>query len=234
MARTTQTNTGAALNHKAPRAPMVSMAPQPANQQHPKRYATAVMLSLFLGSLGFDRFYLGYTGLGVAKLLTFGGLGVWALVDCILILGGRLGPSDKSTLLEYPTDKKPMVVAVITVYIVSFFNLLLTSAFAGFLAYQAINNPDFFKEKDSSSHTTDVNVYDRLTVGMTKPEVDQAFDGSGYNAKTCTKRADHTGSFEECTYSRYSILDTSSIIDLTFKDGKLSEKSERDPYGETS
>ena len=33
-----------------------------------------------------DRFYLGYTGLGIAKLLTFGGCGIWALIDFILIL----------------------------------------------------------------------------------------------------------------------------------------------------
>jgi TM2 domain-containing membrane protein YozV len=50
-----------------------------------KSYGTAVVLSFFLGGLGVDRFYLGYTGLGIAKLLTFGGLGVWALIDFILI-----------------------------------------------------------------------------------------------------------------------------------------------------
>lgn len=51
-----------------------------------KEFLTTAIISWFLGALGVDRFYLGYTGLGIAKLLTCGGLGVWALIDFILIL----------------------------------------------------------------------------------------------------------------------------------------------------
>ena len=49
-----------------------------------KSYITAVLLSFFLGALGIDRFYTGQIGLGVGKLLTAGGCGIWALVDLIL------------------------------------------------------------------------------------------------------------------------------------------------------
>lgn len=50
-----------------------------------KQFLTAILLSIFAGYFGVDRFYLGYTGLGVAKLLTGGGCGIWWLIDVILI-----------------------------------------------------------------------------------------------------------------------------------------------------
>ena len=65
----------------------------------PKSFVTALLLSLFLGGLGVDRFYLGYTGLGIAKLLTFGGLGIWALIDFIMIAMRKITAADGSALV---------------------------------------------------------------------------------------------------------------------------------------
>lgn len=56
-------------------------------QSQKKDRTTVLVLGLFFGTIGVDRFYLGQTGLGVAKLLTFGGCGIWALVDLFLVMG---------------------------------------------------------------------------------------------------------------------------------------------------
>jgi TM2 domain-containing membrane protein YozV len=46
----------------------------------------ALVISLFGGTLGIDRFFIGDVGLGIGKLLTCGGFGIWAIVDWFLIM----------------------------------------------------------------------------------------------------------------------------------------------------
>ncbi len=48
---------------------------------------TSLIVSILAGSLGIDRFIIGDTGLGIGKLITCGGLGIWAIIDWFLIQG---------------------------------------------------------------------------------------------------------------------------------------------------
>ena len=52
-----------------------------------KNPTTLLIVSILLGGLGIDRFMLGQVGLGILKLLTCGGVGIWAIIDWFLIMG---------------------------------------------------------------------------------------------------------------------------------------------------
>ncbi len=55
------------------------------NMEKKVNWILALVMSIVFGSLGVDRFIMGHVGLGILKLFTFGGFGVWWLVDLILI-----------------------------------------------------------------------------------------------------------------------------------------------------
>ena len=61
------------------------------------RFPTALLLSVYLGWLGIDRLYLGHCGLGVLKLLSLGGIGIWWFVDLILLSIGSYRAYDGSS-----------------------------------------------------------------------------------------------------------------------------------------
>lgn len=64
------------------------------NYTYGVKWTTTLLLSITLGGFGVDRFYLGNWQEGVGKLFSFGGLGVWTLLDVILIATGYLKPGD--------------------------------------------------------------------------------------------------------------------------------------------
>lgn len=59
-------------------------------QYSDKSLSVAILLSYFGGLFGVDRFYLGQIGLGILKLVTFGGIGVWYVIDLVLLALGQI------------------------------------------------------------------------------------------------------------------------------------------------
>ena len=65
-----------------------------------KDWMTTLLLSILLGCLGVDRFYTGHMGLGVLKLLTGGGCGIWWLIDLIKIITGSFVDGDGKVIAK--------------------------------------------------------------------------------------------------------------------------------------
>jgi len=59
-----------------------------------KAFVTTLILAILLGGLGVHRFYVGKTGTGIIQLLTLGGLGIWALIDIIMIATQKFTDSE--------------------------------------------------------------------------------------------------------------------------------------------
>lgn len=65
-----------------------------------KKFLTALLLSIFVGALGVDRFYMGLVGTGILKLITLGGLGIWWVIDLIMIATNSLKDKQGNYLQE--------------------------------------------------------------------------------------------------------------------------------------
>lgn len=68
--------------------PAPGSMPAPTGRTSRRDWLVALLLAIFLGKLGIDRFYAGQIGLGILKLISCGGFGVWWLVDIILLAVG--------------------------------------------------------------------------------------------------------------------------------------------------
>lgn len=65
-----------------------------------KSKVAAILLCLFLGGFGIHRFYVGKIGTGILMLVTLGGLGIWSLIDLIMIIVGKFTDKDGRVLAD--------------------------------------------------------------------------------------------------------------------------------------
>jgi TM2 domain len=116
-----------------------------AQQQFPaapqKSFLTTWLLSLFLGGLGVDRFYLGKIGTGIAKLLTVGGLGVWSLVDLIITLAGKQTDKNRQPLAGYGQHKVLAIVVSAVLVVGGMVTGMVSGAVAALAIQSAATSP---------------------------------------------------------------------------------------------
>lgn len=85
-----------------------------------KDFLVAFLLSFILGNLAIDRFYLGHIGVGILKLITLGGCGIWAFIDVILILTGSMRDKQGHSLKNRDKYFKLALAIFLIVYGLSF------------------------------------------------------------------------------------------------------------------
>lgn len=88
------------------------MVSKTASTQHDTSYITATYFSLFLGFLGVDRFYMGQVFVGILKLLTLGGFGIWWLIDLIWIALGNAKTKAGTRLVRTDRDNRTVFIGI--------------------------------------------------------------------------------------------------------------------------
>jgi len=81
----------------------VSNTVKPHKQRH---FLAAFFFSFMWGTFGVDRFYMGYIGYGILKLITAGGFGIWTIIDLVFIMSGFMKDKQGQPMLQYEEYKK--------------------------------------------------------------------------------------------------------------------------------
>ncbi|MFC3914673.1 NINE protein [Pseudaeromonas sharmana] len=76
-------------------------AEQSSSNVSEKKILPAFLLCFFLGMFGAHRFYVGKIGTGILQILTLGGLGIWSLIDFIMIIIGSFSDKNGKKLIQW-------------------------------------------------------------------------------------------------------------------------------------
>ena len=105
-----------------------------------RHFLAVFFLSFMWGIFGVDRFYLGKFWTGILKLLTFGGFGIWALIDLTMIMSGSMRDKQGREMLEAAKYKKFAALTVLIFAIVLGAFILFTGLSTLYMVNQFMQN----------------------------------------------------------------------------------------------
>ena len=89
-----------------PDSPEPSKEVKPVKTHKPRHFLAAFFFSFMWGTFGVDRFYMGYIGYGILKLITAGGFGIWTIIDLVFIMTGFMKDKQGQSMLQVEEYKK--------------------------------------------------------------------------------------------------------------------------------
>jgi TM2 domain-containing membrane protein YozV len=123
-----------------------------------RHFLAAFFLSFMWGILGVDRFYLGKIWTGLLKLATFGGFGVWAIIDLTMIMSGSMRDKQGNELIDTVKYKRFAKLTVLIFALVLGLVILLSGLSVLYTVNQLLSNGGLEKLIPSYSNNQMTNL----------------------------------------------------------------------------